>query len=89
MTAIRKFIYLFINLTAKKCTKKREKRKCFSHETHCLFDVLVIVALFFFVQLRLVVNFYNSTLLTEFSSWHGFFEIFRVSISLGEVNKGS
>ena len=42
-----------------------------------------------FVQLRLVVNFENSTLLTEFSSWHGFFEIFRVSISLGEVNKRS
>ena len=42
---------------------------------------------FGFVQLRLVVNFENSTLLTEFSSWHSFFEIFRVSISLGEVNK--
>ena len=42
---------------------------------------------FGFVQLRLVVNFENSTLLKEFSSWHSFFEIFRVSISLGEVNK--
>ena len=48
MTAISKFSYLFINLTAKKCTKKREKRKCFSYETHCLFDVLVTVALFWF-----------------------------------------
>ena len=44
---------------------------------------------FGFVQLGLVVNLDNSTLLTEFSSWYGFFEIFRVSISLGEVNKRS
>ena len=44
---------------------------------------------FGFVQLWLVVNLGNSTLLTEFSSWHGCFEIFRVSISLGEVNKRS
>ena len=44
---------------------------------------------FGFVQLRLVVNFDISTLLTEFSSWHGFFENFRASISLAEVNKRS
>ena len=31
---------------------------------------------FGFVQLRLVVNFDISTLLTEFCSWHGFFENF-------------
>ena len=35
---------------------------------------------FGFVQLRLVVNFDISTLLTEFSSWHGFFENFRAHL---------
>ena len=44
---------------------------------------------FGFVQLRLVGNLDNSTLLTEFSSWHGCFEISRVSFSLGKVNKRS
>jgi len=44
---------------------------------------------FGFVQLRSVVNLDSSTLLTEFSSLHGFLKFFRVSISLGEVNKRS